>query len=398
MLNAGDFERWEPLNAAYLAELRIPLEFSHDQRQEEFESAARADRVWGAFDGDRLVAIAGLNAEYARLGQVGGVYSRPEERRKGYAPCRHASTDGGLSNRHRFERLCMFTVDDNSPPRRLYESLGFQPVGTFGLFLGTRPGDTRAEQRCKWTGQSGEVYTYEIHEWPTRLSPGPGNYIFAASEAAGGWRPMLIGECADLSDLRAWRARGVRHDVTHVHVRMNFNPVAVRRREAADLAERSGGQRLQRVANDHPGFARMLGGPEREPWHTCFIPGASGFSSGLCGEARLIGFLAGQSDVACSRDLPTRRRAKELDLGDRGFGGIVAHSATILASASVHGSVGAGAASARHSREESCSGGLTTRAGRHGETVAMTTTPSEPILRNTSASISARTPARVSSS
>jgi RimJ/RimL family protein N-acetyltransferase len=242
LLSANDFERWEPLNAAYLAELRIPLELSHDQRRGEFESAARADRVWGAFDDDRLVAIAGLNAVYARLGQVGGVYSRPEERRKGYGRAVMRQLIADCRNRHRFERLALFTGHDQLAARRLYESLGFQPVGTFGLFLGTRPGDTRAGQRFKWTGQSGEVYTYEIHEWPTRLSPGPGNYIFAASEVAGGWRPILIGESADLSDLAAHeRARGVRHDVTHVHVRMNFNPVAVRRREAADLTERWAG-------------------------------------------------------------------------------------------------------------------------------------------------------------
>ncbi len=239
LLSVDDFELWEPLNAAYLAELRIPMELSHDRRRAEFESGARAARWWGAFDGDRLVAIAGLNAVYARLGQVGGVYSRPEERCKGYGSAVMRQLIADCRTRHRFERLALFTGHDRLAARRLYESLGFQPGGTFGLLLGTRPADTRAGQRFKWAGQSGEVYTYEIHEWPARLSLGPGNYILAASEAGGGWRPILIGESADLSELAApERMRGVRHDVTHVHVRMNFNPIAVRRREAADLAER----------------------------------------------------------------------------------------------------------------------------------------------------------------
>ncbi len=47
---------------------------------------------------------------------------------------------------------------------------------------------------------------------------------------------------------------------------------------------------------------------------------------------------------------------------------------------------------------EEVPGALTTNAGRHAATVAVTTTPSVPIWRSTPASISARTPARVSSS
>ena len=238
-LRVDDFELWEPLNSAYLVELRLPMELSRDQRREEFESGARADRWWGAFDGDRLVAIAGLNAVYGRLGQVGGVYSRPEERRKGYGGVVMRQLISDCQSRHRFERLALFTGHDQIAARRLYESLGFQAGGAFGLLLGRRPANTGSAQRFKWAGQSGEVYTYEIHEWPTRLSPGPGNYIFAAGEAGGGWRPILIGESADLAELATHeRTRGVRPGVTHVHVRVNFNPVAVRRREAADLAER----------------------------------------------------------------------------------------------------------------------------------------------------------------
>ena len=233
-LNAGDFGQWEPLNSAYLAELNYPTQPTAVQRQDEFESGIRAHRWWGAFDGGHLVAIAGLNAEYGRIGQIGGVYTRPEERRKGFA--RAAMRALMIDVRHRFERLVLFTGADNVSAQRLYESLGFQPGGSFGIFLGARRTPARTDQRCKWAGQSGEIYTYEIYEWPTRLSAGPGNYIFTSSGSDGGWRPIAVGECADLSELQAHlRAR---HDATHVHVRPNFNPLAVRRREAADLAER----------------------------------------------------------------------------------------------------------------------------------------------------------------
>jgi uncharacterized protein len=239
-LTVEDFDQWAPLNAAYLTELNLPLPLSLEERRKEFESRTRAQRWWGAFDADRLVAIAALNAVYANLGQVGGVYSPPGDRRKGFA---RAVMDRLISDsltEHHFERLVLFTGEDNIGARRLYESLGFQAGGSFALFLGTRrAADAPGPQRCKWAGQSGEMYTYEVHEWPTRLSSGPGNYIFATSESGGGWRPLFIGESGDLSELAAQeRIRGTRQDVTHVHVRLNFNPVAVRRREAADLIER----------------------------------------------------------------------------------------------------------------------------------------------------------------
>ena len=236
-LAADDFEQWAPLNAAYLAELGLPLQLTAEQRREEFETDARADRWWGAFEGARLISVAGLNAAYGRLAQVGGVYSCPAGRRKGLsrAIMRKLMAD----SRQRFARLILFTGEDNVAARRLYESLGFQAEGEFGIFLGVRRSPAPTQQSCKWEGQSGEVYTYEIREWPTRLSPGPGNYIFAGSESGGTWRPLLIGECADLSELANHERRhGGRHEVTHIHVRLNFNPAAVRRKEAGDLAER----------------------------------------------------------------------------------------------------------------------------------------------------------------
>jgi predicted GNAT family acetyltransferase len=145
LLEAQDFALWEPLNTAYLAELGLPPERSMQRRKEEFESRASARRWWGAFEGDSLEAIAGLNAVYGRTGQVGGVYSRPQVRGMGYAGAvmRQLMVDCRLH--HHFERLVLFTAEDNSAARRLYEALGFEASGAFGLFLGTRPQGPRSQ-------------------------------------------------------------------------------------------------------------------------------------------------------------------------------------------------------------------------------------------------------------
>jgi ribosomal protein S18 acetylase RimI-like enzyme len=240
-LDAGDFERWERLNTAYCAELNLPLPVVDAAHEAEFARRARARWWWGAFAGSQLAAIVGLNAAYGSVGQVGGVYARPADRRKGFARAAMELLVEEGRDYHQFDKLVLFTNEENHPARRLYDSLGFEEAGAFGLLLGSRRPQPRVQQRHKWEGQSGERYTYDVYSWPARLSPGPGNFIFVTSAGAGHWRPLQIGECADLAtlaDQERLRSSAGRSAPSHVHVRVNFNPAAVRRREVSDLAAR----------------------------------------------------------------------------------------------------------------------------------------------------------------
>jgi predicted GNAT family acetyltransferase len=239
-LDPDDFVLWERLNTAYFTELHLPVQATLEQRRTDFVARSRSGLWWGAFDDDYdLTSIAALNATYGTLGQVGGVYTRPKDRKKGHALAVMRQLIHESRVRLDFDKLILFTGEDNRSARRLYESLGFEAAGAFGLLLGERRANARAPERHKWAGQSGEMYTYEVFDWPARLTPGPGNYIFATSNASGVWHPLLVGECADLSTLALQdRLRsGGRHPATHVHVRLNFNPASVRRREVSDLAD-----------------------------------------------------------------------------------------------------------------------------------------------------------------
>jgi predicted GNAT family acetyltransferase len=240
-LDASDYQQWERLNTTYCAELNLPLPVLDDAHEAEFVRRTRAKWWWGAFVGRQLAAIVGLNAAYGTVGQVGGVYARPADRKKGLARAAMELLIEDCGEQHHFGKLILFTGEVNLSARRLYESLGFELAGAFGLLLGSRPPQPRAQARHKWEGQSGERYTYDVHPWPLRLSPGPGNFIFANSLGSGHWRPLQIGECADLAtlaDQERLRSSAGRHVPSHVHVRVNFNPAAVRRREASDLAAR----------------------------------------------------------------------------------------------------------------------------------------------------------------
>jgi ribosomal protein S18 acetylase RimI-like enzyme len=241
LLSAADFGQWERLNTAYFSDLNLPIQASLEQRRTDFMARSRSGLWWGAFDANHdLISIAAVNATYGSLGQIGGVYTRPRDRKRGVARSVLRLLIEDSRRRLGFDKLILFTGENNQAARGLYEALGFEAGGAFGLLLGDRRGPARAPERHKWAGQSGEIYTYEVFDWPARLTPGPGNYIFATSHAPGIWHPLLVGECADLSTLATQdrlRSRAGRHPATHVHIRLNFNPAAVRRREVTDLAE-----------------------------------------------------------------------------------------------------------------------------------------------------------------
>ena len=84
-------------------------------------------------DGER-VAFSGFNAVLPDAVQVGGVYTPPCERRKGFA--RGVVAGSLLAARKRgAQRAILFTDDDNVAAIRAYRALGFEREGDFRLTL-----------------------------------------------------------------------------------------------------------------------------------------------------------------------------------------------------------------------------------------------------------------------
>lgn len=86
-----------------------------------------------AVDG-RPVAQSGFNAQLPDAVQIGGVYTPPELRGRGYA---RAVVAGSLldARARGVTRAILFTADDNAPARAAYLSLGFRVVGDYGLVV-----------------------------------------------------------------------------------------------------------------------------------------------------------------------------------------------------------------------------------------------------------------------
>jgi len=86
-----------------------------------------AEHVWGAFENEELVGIAGASVRLPTIWVVAGVYVEPSVRRRGVArsvvsaAIEAAETAGA--------RVGLYAREDAHPARRLYEGLGFGVVG-----------------------------------------------------------------------------------------------------------------------------------------------------------------------------------------------------------------------------------------------------------------------------
>jgi RimJ/RimL family protein N-acetyltransferase len=89
-------------------------------------------------EGDRLVSYAGYNAETPACVQIGGVWTPPVLRGRGYAKAvvagaLLAARDRGVA------RSVLFTDPENLPAQAAYRSLGYQRVGDYALVMFAEP-------------------------------------------------------------------------------------------------------------------------------------------------------------------------------------------------------------------------------------------------------------------
>ncbi|MFP5380506.1 MAG: GNAT family N-acetyltransferase, partial [Vicinamibacteria bacterium] len=98
--------------------------------------SAEQGHWWGAWEDDRLVSIASFNAYYHPVAQVGGVYTAPPWRRRGFSRAVMQTLMRDASEVHALERLILFTGEQARAARALYDALGFESIGAYGLYFG----------------------------------------------------------------------------------------------------------------------------------------------------------------------------------------------------------------------------------------------------------------------
>lgn len=108
------------------------------QAHQEIARAYTEGNTWVLEAMGQPVAMSSFNAAIAEAVQVGGVYTPPALRGRGYgravvaASLQEAQAAG-------VERAILFTDDDNIAAQTAYRSLGFQRVGDWGLVLFKEP-------------------------------------------------------------------------------------------------------------------------------------------------------------------------------------------------------------------------------------------------------------------
>lgn len=125
--------RWR---AAYHVELlgaKASPELDATARDETL-SSARAGALWLLEDGGEIGATTAFNAQLPDVVQIGGVYTPPALRGRGYA---RAAVAGSLLEAagRGVARAILFTGDDNVAAQRAYLGLGFELRGDYALIL-----------------------------------------------------------------------------------------------------------------------------------------------------------------------------------------------------------------------------------------------------------------------
>lgn len=135
-LQDTDYQAWLPLRLAYMKELGFQPQLTREEMHEHFVYKTKQKIAWGLFQKDTLVSIADLNAMAFDLGQLGGVYTLPSYRSRGFAKSlvQHVLYDAKFV--HHIRKLIIFTSEKNKAAQCVYESLNAQKIGHYGLFFG----------------------------------------------------------------------------------------------------------------------------------------------------------------------------------------------------------------------------------------------------------------------
>jgi len=132
-LTPTDYQQWALLNTAYLREQHLNLKEAETAQYNRFLTDV-ANLSWsGLFIDNQLITIANFISHINNVGQLGGVYTSPNMRRHGFAKAliQHKLSVGKKTQQ--MQQVILFTKETNIPAIRLYQSLGFNQIGNFGI-------------------------------------------------------------------------------------------------------------------------------------------------------------------------------------------------------------------------------------------------------------------------
>ncbi len=130
-LGEEDFENWHQLDQGYRKETNLPAHGTIDQQRQQFNARAKKEHWWGMDD----TTVGCLNACVSEIAQIGGMYTKPSNRRRGQAKKLLEKIIWDAYHAHDIKTLILFTDQNNTAAQSLYEGQGFKHIGHFGLLF-----------------------------------------------------------------------------------------------------------------------------------------------------------------------------------------------------------------------------------------------------------------------
>jgi ribosomal protein S18 acetylase RimI-like enzyme len=132
-LQPSESDAWIGLYETFLSDQGSAAPPNRDALRGNFERRSGTGFWWGAFDGPLLVGIVAVDEVYRNVSQVGGLYVRPEARRRGIGTALMAGLQRDCLADTRLDRMVLFVRSDNLLGHAFYEAQQFEGVGHFGL-------------------------------------------------------------------------------------------------------------------------------------------------------------------------------------------------------------------------------------------------------------------------
>ncbi len=105
-----------------------------EEAQDSVERYLASQRQWVLEADGKLVSTCTFNAEIREVVQVGGVYTPPEARGRGYARAVVAAALLDARAEGAGDAI-LFTDDDNQAAQKAYRAIGFRPIGDYRIVL-----------------------------------------------------------------------------------------------------------------------------------------------------------------------------------------------------------------------------------------------------------------------
>ena len=132
-LTEADFDQWVKFRIDYETELQLNSRLTSEERRKVFKRVADAQLWWGLFEGDELSSIASLNSKSFKIGQVGGVFTPKQRRKRGFSKATMLHLLKDCRDVHSHAKSILFTAQIDVPAQKLYESIGYEKIGNFAL-------------------------------------------------------------------------------------------------------------------------------------------------------------------------------------------------------------------------------------------------------------------------